>query len=190
MSVLFVLALASCASAQLNFEGNPLTEYTEYTAEESNTFERNARKKSIDVVEKPINSTSSPQKLYPVDDKPLEQQQHPKHDANDTAVTSTVLNRVDGARSTFQGRQYNKNYPQMTPEQANYVAQLRLQQQRFDQQKFNQQQEKIQRIVWEDRKLKQHAIEQQRIQQMEKERLQQIEQLRLQQLEQQRFAFI
>lgn len=183
LRVLFVLALAGCVSAQLNFEGNPLTEYTEYTAEESNKFERNAGKKSIDV-EKPINSTKSPQKLYPVEGKVMEQQQR-QQDVNES---TTVLNRVDGARSSFQGRQFNKNYPQMTPEQANYVAQMRLQQQRLDQQRFNQQQEKIQRIVWEDRKHKQHAMEQQRLQQVEKERLQQIEQQRLQQLEQQRFV--
>ncbi|XP_017875945.1 uncharacterized protein LOC108622529 [Ceratina calcarata] len=40
---ILLIILAGLANGQLNFEGNPLTENTEYTAEESRSYERTAR---------------------------------------------------------------------------------------------------------------------------------------------------
>lgn len=59
--VLFLaIGLANC---QLNFEGNPLTEYTDYTAEESNLSEKTSRgRKDISM----NSAMSRPQRLYPV----------------------------------------------------------------------------------------------------------------------------
>ncbi|EFN76798.1 hypothetical protein EAI_16442 [Harpegnathos saltator] len=56
--LVFVVGLAH---GQLNFEGNPLTEYTDYTAEESSLSERSSK-------ERVSNSAISlrPQKLYPI----------------------------------------------------------------------------------------------------------------------------
>lgn len=60
--LILVIALAN---GQLNYEGNPFTEYTEYIAEESNLSEKSARKNdaSIDFSNPAV---SRPQKLYPV----------------------------------------------------------------------------------------------------------------------------
>ncbi|KAK2583938.1 hypothetical protein KPH14_001199 [Odynerus spinipes] len=64
ITVVVILAIG-IARAQLNFEGNPLTEYTEYTAEESQ-FSSKATKKDNDAVYLAKQSPSNPQKLYPV----------------------------------------------------------------------------------------------------------------------------
>ncbi|XP_072751621.1 uncharacterized protein [Anoplolepis gracilipes] len=64
---LAILILAiNLANGQLNYEGNPFTEYTEYIAEESNLSEKSARKNdaSFDLSNSEI--SSPPQKLYPV----------------------------------------------------------------------------------------------------------------------------
>jgi len=65
LAILLVLA-TNLANGQLNYEGNPFTEYTEYIAEESNLSEKSARQNDA-----PVNVASSdvslrPQKLYPV----------------------------------------------------------------------------------------------------------------------------
>lgn len=61
-AILLVFAI-NLANGQLNYEGNPFTEYTEYIAEESNLSEKSTRKNdaSLDPV-----VSSRPQKLYPV----------------------------------------------------------------------------------------------------------------------------
>ncbi|XP_011693396.1 PREDICTED: uncharacterized protein LOC105453285 [Wasmannia auropunctata] len=64
LAILLVLAI-NLASSQLNYEGNPFTEYTEYIAEESNLSERSRKNDaSIDLSHPGISSRS--QKLYPI----------------------------------------------------------------------------------------------------------------------------
>ncbi|XP_076245739.1 uncharacterized protein LOC143186151 [Calliopsis andreniformis] len=62
-TVLLVLALG-LATAQLNFEGNPLTENTEYTAEESRLLQRTARQEQT-AANVTINGAEDSQKLHP-----------------------------------------------------------------------------------------------------------------------------
>ncbi|XP_014480962.1 PREDICTED: uncharacterized protein LOC106747696 isoform X2 [Dinoponera quadriceps] len=61
-----VLVLVGLANGQLNFEGNPLTEYTDYTAEESSLSERAAKDTSV----YSNSAISRPQRLYPVFETP------------------------------------------------------------------------------------------------------------------------
>ncbi|XP_012531737.1 uncharacterized protein LOC105834067 isoform X2 [Monomorium pharaonis] len=65
LAILLVLVI-NLANGQLNYEGNPFTEYTEYIAEESNLSEKSARKNdaSIDLPNSEV--SSRPQKLYPI----------------------------------------------------------------------------------------------------------------------------
>ncbi|KAL0119263.1 hypothetical protein PUN28_009683 [Cardiocondyla obscurior] len=73
---IFVVLATELANGQLNYEGNPFTEYTEYIAEESNLSENSARKidASLDL---PIAAVSSrPQKLYPVVEPENRRSQH------------------------------------------------------------------------------------------------------------------
>ncbi|XP_032686247.1 uncharacterized protein LOC116851187 [Odontomachus brunneus] len=58
------------ANGQLNFEGNPLTEYTDYTAEESNLSEKSVREKDISIDLLSNSAVSRPQRLYPVFENP------------------------------------------------------------------------------------------------------------------------
>jgi len=63
-AILLVLVI-DLANSQLNYEGNPFTEYTEYIAEESNLSERSAWKNDASFL--PNSGVSShPQKLYPI----------------------------------------------------------------------------------------------------------------------------
>lgn len=65
----FLVLVIDLTIGQLNYEGNPFTEYTEYVAEESNLSERSARQNDVSPTN-PSNSEMSPpprpQKLYPV----------------------------------------------------------------------------------------------------------------------------
>lgn len=88
---IFILAI-NLVSGQLNYEGNPFTEYTEYIAEESNLSEKSARKNdaSFDL----SNSGSSPsQKLYPIieseSDKHLQQVTEPNNLLTDKSQKQT-----------------------------------------------------------------------------------------------------
>ncbi|XP_011861612.1 PREDICTED: uncharacterized protein LOC105558509 [Vollenhovia emeryi] len=65
LAVLLVLAI-DLANGQLNYEGNPFTEYTEYVAEESNLSERSARKNDASIDLSSPAASYRPQKLYPV----------------------------------------------------------------------------------------------------------------------------
>lgn len=65
--IIVFLALASGLTlGQLNYEGNPLTEYTEYTAEESDLSERIAEERDVSIGTSHLAVPSRPQKLYPV----------------------------------------------------------------------------------------------------------------------------
>lgn len=62
LAILLGLAIG-LTDGQLNYEGNPLTEYTEYTAEESNLSESAVRDTSRPLL---LAVPSRPQRLYPV----------------------------------------------------------------------------------------------------------------------------
>lgn len=64
-AILLVLAI-DLANSQLNYEGNPFTEYTEYIAEESNLSERAAKKNDVSIDLPNPGEPSHSQKLYPV----------------------------------------------------------------------------------------------------------------------------
>ncbi|XP_012227496.1 uncharacterized protein [Linepithema humile] len=64
---LAILVLAiDLANSQLNYEGNPFTEYTEYIAEESNLSERSAKENNSPINLSNSGISSHPQKLYPI----------------------------------------------------------------------------------------------------------------------------
>ena len=71
-TAIILLLSAHLITAQLNFEGNPLTEHTDYVAEESNLSERESRQKNLEPsinglpTTNQVSSNESPQKLYPV----------------------------------------------------------------------------------------------------------------------------
>lgn len=70
----FVLVI-DLANSQLNYEGNPFTEYTEYIAEESNLSERSAKENNNQINLSNSGISSRPQELYPIveSDKPFQQ---------------------------------------------------------------------------------------------------------------------
>ena len=63
-TTVFLVLVAGLANAQLNFEGNPLTENTEYTAEESRLSERTARQEAT--AANVTNDVVDLQKLHPL----------------------------------------------------------------------------------------------------------------------------
>lgn len=63
LAILLVLAI-NLANGQLNYEGNPFTEYTEYIAEESDLSERTARQNGNDPAS--LASPVRPRKLYSI----------------------------------------------------------------------------------------------------------------------------
>lgn len=65
LAILLVFAI-NLATGQLNYEGNPFTEYTEYIAEESNLSEKSVRKNDASIERSSPVISSRPQKLYPV----------------------------------------------------------------------------------------------------------------------------
>ncbi|XP_029674889.1 uncharacterized protein LOC115242610 [Formica exsecta] len=89
---IIILAI-NLVSGQLNYEGNPFTEYTEYVAEESNLSEKSARKNdvSFDLSNSGIPSPS--QKLYPIVeseiDKHLQQVTEPDNLLTDKSQKQT-----------------------------------------------------------------------------------------------------
>lgn len=98
---IIILAI-NLVSGQLNYEGNPFTEYTEYVAEESNLSEKSARKNdvSFDLSNSGIPSPS--QKLYPIVeseiDKSLQQVTEPDNLLIDKSQKQTSFS-VQGFRS-------------------------------------------------------------------------------------------
>lgn len=62
---LLLLFSAVPSNAQLNYEGNPLTENTEYMAEETHSVERNSRTSQLQNADTVL-VNNVPQKLYPV----------------------------------------------------------------------------------------------------------------------------
>lgn len=104
---LAILILAiNLANGQLNYEGNPFTEYTEYIAEESNLSEKSARKNdaSFDLSNSEISSSS--QKLYPIveseTDKRLQQVTEPDNLLIDNSQKQTSFS-VQAYRSNDTG---------------------------------------------------------------------------------------
>ncbi|KAM0725754.1 hypothetical protein ACS0PU_008480 [Formica fusca] len=97
-----IILAVNLVSGQLNYEGNPFTEYTEYVAEESNLSEKSARKNdvSFDLSNSGIPSPS--QKLYPIVeseiDKSLQQVTEPDNLLIDKSQKQTSFS-VQGFRS-------------------------------------------------------------------------------------------
>ena len=108
MMRLAILVFAiNLANGQLNYEGNPFTEYTEYIAEESNLSEKSARKNdaSFDLSNSGISSPS--QKLYPIieseSDKRLQQVTEPDNLLTDKSQKQTSFS-VQAFRSNATDR--------------------------------------------------------------------------------------
>ncbi|XP_025073287.1 uncharacterized protein LOC105423870 isoform X2 [Pogonomyrmex barbatus] len=90
-AILLVLVI-DLANGQLNYEGNPFTEYTEYIAEESNLSEKlpekSARRNDASVDLPDSGLSSRPQKLYPI----VESESEPDgHSQQETAETDNLL---------------------------------------------------------------------------------------------------
>lgn len=64
-TILLVFAIG-LTNGQLNYEGNPLTEFTEYTAEESSLSKRTAKERDVPIDISSSAISSYAQKLYPV----------------------------------------------------------------------------------------------------------------------------
>lgn len=109
MIKLAILVLAiNLANGQLNYEGNPFTEYTEYIAEESDLSERSARKDdaSIDLPNSGQIS-SHPQKLYPViesenDERPQQEAENLLKSQISSSIQTLQSNEVHTSARQFQ----------------------------------------------------------------------------------------
>lgn len=106
---------------QLNFEGNPLTENTDYLAEESQISTRTSRQNNL---EKSINNNeiNQPQKLYPVYNNDAKNISHEKSIVNNSSQlnlenknTIQVVKLVPTTRQ--QSRQLHDNYININPVQ-------------------------------------------------------------------------
>lgn len=91
------------ANGQLNYEGNPFTEYTEYIAEESNLSEESAKKNeaSIDL----FNPASRPQKLYPVVEPENDGHLHQVAET-DNLLKSHISSSIQTVQSDTSARQF------------------------------------------------------------------------------------
>lgn len=100
--LVFVVGLAN---GQLNFEGNPLTEYTDYTAEESSLSGRAVEAKDVSIgLLSNAAIASRPQKLYPVFEP--ESPRQPTIDDLFSDKSQTQLPASQGPRSQdMSGRQ-------------------------------------------------------------------------------------
>ncbi|XP_077254682.1 uncharacterized protein LOC143893310 isoform X2 [Temnothorax americanus] len=104
LAILLVLAI-NLAKGQLNYEGNPYTEFTEYIAEESNLSERSARKNDVSIdVSNPVVS-SRPQKLYPVAEPESDGRSQQEAETNDL-LKSQISSSVQTLQSDTSARQF------------------------------------------------------------------------------------
>ncbi|XP_024881628.1 uncharacterized protein LOC112460920 [Temnothorax curvispinosus] len=104
LAILLVLAI-DLAKGQLNYEGNPYTEFTEYIAEESNLSERSARKNDVSIdVSNPVVS-SRPQKLYPVAEPESDGRSQQEAETNDL-LKSQISSSVQTLQSDTSARQF------------------------------------------------------------------------------------
>jgi len=101
--ILLVLA-TSLTNGQLNYEGNPFTEYTEYIAEESNLSEKSVRQNDAPINVASSNASLRPQKLYPIMEIEAERQ------LQQAAETSNVLSDKSQRQIPFQVSQSNATY--------------------------------------------------------------------------------
>ena len=119
-TVIILFLCAHLITAQLNFEGNPLTEHTDYLAEESQLSEREARQKNP---EKSINNPSgtdyvspkeahqpgSPQKLYPVYSEDLGRQVLIIHSGSNDVKNSELVQRANENSEPIQNAEPVQN---------------------------------------------------------------------------------
>ncbi|XP_012055722.1 PREDICTED: mediator of RNA polymerase II transcription subunit 15a-like [Atta cephalotes] len=103
LAILLVLAI-DLANSQLNYEGNPFTEYTEYIAEESNVSERAAKKNnvSIDLPNPEVSSHS--QKLYPIVES--ESDERSQQAETNNLLKSQISSSVQTFQSDTSARQF------------------------------------------------------------------------------------
>ncbi|KYN08968.1 PREDICTED: uncharacterized protein LOC108770157 isoform X2 [Trachymyrmex cornetzi] len=104
LAILLVLAI-DLANSQLNYEGNPFTEYTEYIAEESNLSERAAKKNdvSIDLPNPEVSSHS--QKLYPIVESESDGRSQQAVETN-SLLKSQISSSVQTFQSNTSARQF------------------------------------------------------------------------------------
>lgn len=104
LAILLVLAI-DLANSQLNYEGNPFTEYTEYIAEESNLSEKSVRKNG-DSIDLPDSGVSSrPQKLYPIVESENDGRSRQAAETNNL-LKSQILSSVQNLQSDTSARHF------------------------------------------------------------------------------------
>lgn len=160
-TVIFLFTSVHLITAQLNFEGNPLTEHTDYLAEESQLSARTSRQRNL---EKSINDSSarnvsskenhqpgSPQKLYPVYSEDLRRQvlviqSGSKGLENSELVHNTKVNQNSGSIQNAEPVQNTGSIQIIEPElekrprqlQDNFINTNAIQQeQSYQQQRIN-----------------------------------------------------
>ncbi|XP_024940841.1 uncharacterized protein LOC107267450 isoform X2 [Cephus cinctus] len=120
---LFIILSLAAVDAQLNFDGNPLTDDNVYTAEESHFSERSARKNSLSNNENEENVDSylaaakssqaeHPQKIYPVD---------VKESLEDTTKDTFVVNQRQSQPNINQSDYYQNIEISVTPAPENKI---------------------------------------------------------------------
>jgi len=112
LAILLVLAI-DLANSQLNYEGNPFTEYTEYIAEESNVSERATKKNnvSIDLPNPEVSSHS--QKLYPIVES--ESDERSQQAETNNLFKSQISSSVQTFQSDTSARQFRQDSSGNTP---------------------------------------------------------------------------
>ncbi|XP_033218599.1 putative mediator of RNA polymerase II transcription subunit 26 [Belonocnema kinseyi] len=160
-TVIVLFTSVHLITAQLNFEGNPLTEHTDYLAEESHLSTRTARQQNL---EKSVNGSSStnvsskenhqpgsPQKLYPVYSQDLGRQvlviqSGSKGLENSELVHNTKLNQNSGSIQNSEPVQNTSSIQIIEPEsekrprqlQDNFINTNAIQQEQiYEQQRIN-----------------------------------------------------
>lgn len=101
LAILLVIVI-NLANGQLNYEGNPFTEYTEYIAEESNLSEKSARQNDASTgLSNPV-VTSRPQKLYPI----VKNDGHSQQVETENLLKSHISSSAQTFQSDMSARQF------------------------------------------------------------------------------------
>ncbi|EZA53729.1 hypothetical protein X777_06836 [Ooceraea biroi] len=124
--ILLVLA-SNLANGQLNYEGNPFTEYTEYIAEESNLSERSAKRNDAAIDLASSDASLRPQKLYPIMETETEKQVQQAadnllSDKSERQIPLSLQISRSNARDRTSGRQFQDLSEQNAPIRTAEVA--------------------------------------------------------------------
>ncbi|XP_018354480.1 PREDICTED: uncharacterized protein LOC108755755 isoform X2 [Trachymyrmex septentrionalis] len=104
LAILLVLAI-DLANSQLNYEGNPFTEYTEYIAEESNLSERAAKKNDVSINLPNPEVSSHSQKMYPIVESESDGRSQQSVETNNL-LKSQISSSVQTFQSDASARQF------------------------------------------------------------------------------------